>query len=80
MMRTRPANSRMVIMTVLPPYEGTSPEDRVRAFLAALDANRLKHGPKSPLEPRGVAGVPGEDGFYHDLLEEDVRSLLSRSS
>ena len=80
MMRTRPANSRIASMNLLPPYEGTSPEDRVEAFLTALDANRLKHGPKSPLEPRGVAGCPGEDGFYHDLLEEDVRSLLSRSS
>jgi hypothetical protein len=64
----------------LPVYAGTGPVDRVRAFLDALDALDVEHGPKSPLEPRGVAGVPGQDGFYHDLLADDLRSLLSRSS
>jgi len=59
----------------LPPYPGESPRDRVQAFLDAVGARE-----KSPLEPAGVAGVRGEDGFYHELLVEDLRSLLSRSS
>lgn len=60
----------------LPAYEGTGPVDRVRAFLDAHEAR----GERSPLEPRGVAGAVGADGFYHDLLVDDLRSLLSRSS
>ena len=67
-------------MNQLPPYTGESPRDRVQAFLDALDALDATRGPKSPLEPAGVAGVRGQDGFYHDLLADDLRSLLSRSS
>ena len=49
---------------------------RVEAFLDALDA--LDSGrERSRYEPAGVAGIPGSDGQYHDLLPTDLRALLA---
>lgn len=55
-----------------------TPEGRVEAFLEALKA--ADGGwVRSVGEPRGVAGVPGPDGAYFELLPEDLRALLEKA-
>ena len=54
-------------------------EQRVDAFLAALRAHEATLGPRSPLQPRGLAGVPTPDGGYIELMPEDVEEILAKA-
>lgn len=57
----------------------TTPEERAEAFMAAWHAAEAQRGPRTEHEPRGLAGVPGRDGTYHELMPEDVEALLAKA-
>jgi len=60
-------------------YQGEGPVDRVARFLDALAVCNAFKGPRTPLQPAGLLGRPGADGFYHELLESDLRALVEGS-
>lgn len=64
----------------LPVYVGTGPADRVIRFLDAVAAANAEHGQRAPLEPAGLLGRPGTDGYYHELLEDDLRALAGAAA
>lgn len=57
----------------------TTPEQRVGAFMAAWKANDAGRAAPSPLQPRGLAGVPTPDGGYLELMPGDVEEILAKA-
>lgn len=49
---------------------------RITGFLRALHAHN-EGRTRSEFEPRGIAGIPGPDGAYHELLTEDLETVLA---
>lgn len=59
----------------LPLYTGSGPADRVSRFLDAVEETHPRSH-RSSIEPAGLMSWRGKDGFYHELLPEDLRALV----
>ena len=62
-----------------PHYIGTGPVDRVEKLVAAADAFDWGRVRTNPAEPPGIMGLPGADGYYHDLLLDDLRDVVQKA-